>query len=101
MTKQNERRQLWQKSSYCWKTRLKNAEALGVDIAAVDIAVISHGHIDHCSGLKYFLENNKKAKIHIRPQAAEKHYVKVLGIPFYAGINQSSGISGSSLKYIR
>ena len=68
---------------------LKNAEALGVDIAAVDIAVLSHGHVDHCGGLKYFLEKNKKAKIYIRPQIAEKHYVKVLGIPFYAGIDST------------
>ena len=68
---------------------LKNAEALGVDIADIDIVVISHGHVDHCGGLKYFLEKNKKAKIYIRPQAAEKHYVKVLGIPFYAGIDRS------------
>ena len=68
---------------------LKNAGALGVDIADVDIAVISHGHIDHCGGLKYFLEKNKKAKIYIRPQAIEKHYVKVFGIPFYAGMDRT------------
>ena len=68
---------------------LKNAKVLGVDIADIDIAVISHGHVDHCGGLKYFLEKNQKAKIYIRPQAAEKHYVKVLGIPFYAGIDRS------------
>ena len=68
---------------------LKNAEALGVDIADIDIAVISHSHVDHCGGLKCFLEKNQKAKIYIRPQAAEKHYVKVLGIPFYAGIDRS------------
>ena len=68
---------------------LENAEALGVDIADIDIAVISHGHVDHCGGLKYFLEKNQKAKIYIRPQAAEKHYVKVFGIPFYAGIDRS------------
>ena len=68
---------------------LKNAEALGVDIADIDIAVISHGHVDHCGGLKCFLEKNKKAKIYIRPEAMEKHYVKVLGIPFYAGIDRS------------
>ena len=68
---------------------LKNAIALGVDIAAVDLAVISHGHVDHCGGLKYFLEKNQKAKIYIRPQALEAHYVKVLGIPFYAGIDRA------------
>ena len=66
---------------------IKNAEALGIDVSDIDIAVISHGHIDHCGGLKYFLQKNKKAKIYIRPQAIEKHYVKVLGIPFYAGID--------------
>lgn len=68
---------------------LKNAEALGVDIAAVDTAVISHGHVDHCGGLKCFLEKNQKAKIYLRPQTVEKHYVKVLGIPFYAGIDRA------------
>lgn len=68
---------------------LKNAETLGVDIADVDIAIISHGHIDHCGGLRYFLEKNQKAKIYIRPQAMEQHYVKVLGIPFDAGIDRA------------
>ena len=68
---------------------LKNAEALGVDIADIDIAVISHGHVDHCGGLRYFLEKNQKAKIYIRPQALEAHYVKVLGIPFYVGIDRA------------
>jgi len=67
---------------------LKNAEVLGVNIADIDIAVISHGHVDHCGGLKYFLEKNQKAKIYIRPQALEAHYVKILDIPFYAGIDR-------------
>lgn len=68
---------------------LRNAETLGVDIADIDIAVISHGHVDHCGGLKYFLEKNQKAKIYLRPQALEEHYVKVIGIPFYAGMDRT------------
>ena len=41
---------------------LKNAEVLGVDIADIDIAVISHGHVDHCGGLKCFLKRTKKQR---------------------------------------
>ena len=68
---------------------LKNAETLGVDLTDIDTAVISHGHVDHGGGLRYFLAKNQKAKIYLRPQAVEKHYVKVFGLPFYAGLDRS------------
>lgn len=80
-------------------TFLKNAEKLGVDIAGVDMAVISHGHVDHCGGLKCFLEKNKKAKIYLRPQAVEKHEVKVLGIPFFCGNRPGAGVRRAVCVY--
>ena len=68
---------------------LKNAAKLGVDVASVDAVVISHGHVDHCGGLRCFFEANKTAKAYVRPQAVQAHFVKVLGVPFYAGMDRS------------
>lgn len=51
-----------------------NASLLGIDIADVDIAVISHGHYDHGGGLKTFLQQNSKAPVYIHSEAFEPHY---------------------------
>lgn len=51
-----------------------NAERLGIDLADVDLAVVSHGHYDHGGGLRTFLELNGKAKVHISRHAFEPHY---------------------------
>ena len=52
----------------------QNAAKLGIDLADVDMVVISHGHNDHGGGLKTFLELNSKAKIYITPQAFGRYY---------------------------
>ncbi len=64
----------------------ENAQKLGVDLAAVDIAVISHGHYDHGGGLKKFLEINSVAPVYISQYAFEPHYN---GTEKYIGLDLS------------
>jgi len=52
----------------------KNAELLGVDLADVDFAILSHGHYDHGGGLAKFLEINSKAPVYVSRYAFGEHY---------------------------
>ena len=61
---------------------LKNAELLGVDLAAVDIAFLSHGHHDHGGGLRYFAQVNSTAKIYMQSSAAGQYFSDELGNVF-------------------
>lgn len=67
----------------------RNAEKLGVDLATVELLVLSHGHYDHGGGLRTFLEVNSRAKIFIHKQAFEAHYSKRMEGPAYIGLDQT------------
>ena len=51
-----------------------NAKTLSVDLAAVDTAVLSHGHYDHGGGIAEFLRINKTAPVYMSDLAFGEHY---------------------------
>ena len=53
---------------------LKNAEQLGIDLAAVDLAVLSHGHYDHSGGMLPFTELNPRAAIYVQDSFDGDYY---------------------------
>ena len=65
---------------------IHNADKMGIDLRQVDTAVISHGHYDHCGGLKDFLDLNDKAPVYINRQAFLPHFY---GTDQYIGMDPS------------
>lgn len=53
---------------------ISNAEALGIDLSAVDTVVLSHGHYDHSGGILPFVQVNDRAPIYMQASAADDHY---------------------------
>jgi 7,8-dihydropterin-6-yl-methyl-4-(beta-D-ribofuranosyl)aminobenzene 5'-phosphate synthase len=54
-----------------------NVQTLGVDLAAVDLVVISHNHGDHTGGLDYFLEVNPDVLVYLPASFPEEFFEKV------------------------
>ncbi|WP_325200503.1 MBL fold metallo-hydrolase [Oscillibacter sp.] len=70
---------------------LDNARALGVDPAAVDTAVLSHGHSDHGGGLAAFCAVNGKARVYLRREALGAYYAVLPGQePNYIGLAEGA-----------
>ncbi len=70
-------------------TFIENAKKLNIDIAEVDIVIISHGHRDHGGGLESFLKENSTAKIYINKNAFEPYYNTLLNLmKYYIGLNK-------------
>jgi 7,8-dihydropterin-6-yl-methyl-4-(beta-D-ribofuranosyl)aminobenzene 5'-phosphate synthase len=68
----------------------QNAARLGIDLTAVDLAVLSHHHFDHGGGLQAFLERNTRARIHLKRPADGDPFARVLGLAKrYVGIDKN------------
>lgn len=61
-----------------------NAKRLGIDLEAVDVAVLSHGHYDHGGGLETFLTVNSKAPVYASQYAFDPCFS---GRERYIGLN--------------
>ena len=64
----------------------QNAQKLGVDLADVDLAILSHGHYDHGGGLSTFLSLNPKAPVYVSRHAFGDYYN---GTEKYIGLDPS------------
>lgn len=66
----------------------ENAKKLGIDLAQVDMVILSHGHYDHGGGLETFFAINDRAKVYIRREAFEPHYSRLKDSHRYIGLDE-------------
>jgi 7,8-dihydropterin-6-yl-methyl-4-(beta-D-ribofuranosyl)aminobenzene 5'-phosphate synthase len=77
-----------------------NADLLGVDLAAVDRIVLSHGHFDHTGGLYEVLKRAGRKEIIAHPAVWDRKYgslddtpKRYIGIPF---LREALEVAGAS-----
>lgn len=78
---------------------LENAEALGVDVAAVDTAFLSHAHDDHCGGLELFCKRNDHAPVYLQKNAWGPYYVVTPSKVAYIGLDKALHKYESRFRY--
>ncbi len=66
---------------------VENADRLGIDLAAVDTCVLSHGHHDHAGGLPAFLERNATAPVYLKPEARGRQVGRKRDGYLYIGVD--------------
>lgn len=66
----------------------ENARKLGVDLAAVDVAALSHAHYDHSDGFDAFFQVNDAAKLFVAASARENCYDTEDGKLCYIGVSR-------------
>lgn len=66
----------------------ENARSLGVDLAQVELGVLSHGHYDHADGLRAFFQANSRAPMYIRKGALGAYYSMRGGAPKFVGVHR-------------
>jgi len=66
-----------------------NARTLGIDLAGVEYAVLSHGHYDHADGLRAFFAANDRTPMLVRRGALGAYYSMRGGTaPRFVGIHR-------------
>ena len=73
----------------------ENAARLDIDLPAVDIAILSHGHYDHGGGVLRFFEENAHAPLYVSELAFAPHYN---GTEKYIGLDPQIEKSGRLVR---
>ncbi len=67
----------------------ENAKQMGVGLAAVDMAFLSHGHYDHSGGFGAFIRENKSAPVYAMEKAMERYASTSGGVMHEIGVPES------------
>ncbi|MBP7902415.1 MAG: MBL fold metallo-hydrolase [Spirochaetes bacterium] len=61
------------------KSFISNSNKLGIDLNNIDLAVLSHHHVDHGGGINDFLNANKTCSVITTGDINLKYYTKLMG----------------------